>query len=213
MSPDSLTTFCLATVVLLLIPGPAVMYIVARSAAQGRRAGLVSVAGIHLGTVVHVLAAMIGLSAILAASATAFTVVKLAGAMYLVWLGIQSLRAWRSGAVVDGPAASENKTLQRIFWDGVILNVLNPKTAIFFLSFVPQFVDPSAAHPMAGLATLGAVFIALGLITDGMYALAGGWVGTLLRRSPQLQRRKDLAAGATFIGLGALVALSANRAS
>jgi threonine/homoserine/homoserine lactone efflux protein len=142
MSPNTLLAYSAATLVLLVIPGPAVMYIVTRSAAQGRRAGLVSVAGIHVGTIVHVLAAMIGLSAVLAASATAFTIVKFVGAAYLIWLGVQSIRAYRLGSVAETTQVVEERALRRVFIDGAVLNVLNPKTAIFFLSFVPQFVDP-----------------------------------------------------------------------
>jgi threonine/homoserine/homoserine lactone efflux protein len=189
------------------------MYIVTRSAAQGPQAGLVSVAGIHLGTVVHVVAAMVGLSALVAASATAFTAVKLVGAGYLIWLGVASIRAARRGVVAEPGAAIERRALSRVFVDGAVLNVFNPKTAIFFLSFVPQFVDPDAPSPALAIATLGALFIALGLVTDSCYALAGGWVGGRLKRSPRLQRRKELLAGGTYLGLGAVAALSGHRAA
>lgn len=157
---------------------------------------------------------MIGLSAVLAASATAFTVVKLIGAGYLVWLGVQTLRSYRRSRSVPGEsvetprAAIETRSLRRIFVDGFVLNVLNPKTAIFFLSFVPQFVDPRSAQPAVDLAVLGAIFIGFGLLTDGFYAVAGGFIGQRLRRSPRLQRRTDLVAGSTYIGLGALTAFS-----
>lgn len=134
MPADALLTFSVATLVLLVLPGSAVVYIVTRSATQGRRAGLLSVAGVHAGTVVHIVAAMIGLSAVLAASATAFTVVKLAGAAYLVWLGIESIRAYRAGADPSITTAAEHRPLRRVFRDGVVLNILNPKTAIFFLT-------------------------------------------------------------------------------
>jgi len=214
MSLHTLLAFSAATLVLLLIPGPAVMYIVTRSAAQGGRAGLVSVAGIHLGTVVHVVAAMVGLSALVVASATAFTVVKLAGAAYLIHLGVASTRSYRRGAGAPSEiAVVEPRALSRVFVDGIVLNVFNPKTAIFFLSFVPQFVDPDAPSPALAVATLGAVFIALGLVTDGGYALAGGWIGVRLRRSPRLRRRKELVAGGTYLGLGAVAALSGHRAA
>ncbi len=213
MPLNTLLAFSAATLLLLVIPGPAVMYIVTRSAAQGRRAGLVSVAGIHLGTMVHILAAMVGLSAVLAASATAFTVVKMVGAAYLVWLGIQSIRAYRLGSAEATKPVVEDRPLRRVFVDGVVLNVLNPKTAIFFLSFVPQFVDPNTLHPVRDVATLGAVFILLGLVSDGAFALAGGWVGARLRQSPRWQRRKDLFAGGTYLGLGAVTALTGNRSA
>ncbi len=213
MSPNTLLGFSAASLILLVIPGPGVMYIVTRSATQGRRAGFVSVAGIHLGTVVHIVAAMIGVSAVLAASATAFSIVKFVGAAYLVWLGIESLRNFRKGQVDQATPSLEVRSLGRVFADGVILNVLNPKTAIFFLSFMPQFVDPATAHPVRDVAVLGALFICLGFISDGVYAAAGGWVGGRLRRSQRLQRRKDALAGVTYLGLGAATALSGNRST
>lgn len=207
-TPTTLVSFGAAALFLLLIPGPAVMYVVTRSAAQGRRAGLASVAGVHLGTSVHVAAAMVGLSAVLVASATAFTAVKLAGAGYLIWLGVKSIRAGIRGTGEVAAAALEPRPLRRVFLDGAVLNILNPKTAIFFLAFVPQFVDPHTAHPALSVGVLGAEFIAIGLCSDGTYALAGGWVGQRLRSSPRLQKRKDIVAGSTFIGLGAVTAFS-----
>ena len=207
-TPTTLLSFAAAALFLLLIPGPAVMYIVTRSAAQGRRAGLASVAGVHAGTSVHVAAAMVGLSAILVASATAFTVVKVAGAAYLVWMGIKSIRAGLTGTGEVTASALEARPLRRVFLDGAVLNILNPKTAIFFLAFVPQFVDPKTDHPALSVGLLGAVFIGIGLCSDSSYALAGGWVGERLRSSPQLQRRKDIVAGTTFIGLGAVTAFT-----
>lgn len=206
-SINTLLAFSAAALVLLVLPGPAVMYIVTRSASQGRRAGLVSVAGIHTGTVVHIVAAMVGLSALLAASASAFTVVRLAGAGYLVWLGVQSLRAYRAG-LAEPSIAVQHRALRRVFVDGVVLNILNPKTAIFFLSFVPQFVDPNASNATLQVAAFGAAFIAIGLVTDGAYAVAGGWIGTRLTASVAVRRRKDLIAGTTYLGLGLATALS-----
>ncbi len=206
-------SFSAAAFALLVIPGPAVMYIVTRSAAQGRAAGLVSVAGIHIGTLVHIVAAMVGLSAVLAASATAFTAVKLLGAAYLVYLGVQTLRNHHRVGSEDPTSLGAPRSLRRVFTDGVVLNVLNPKTAIFFLAFVPQFVDPNAARPALSVAVLGTVFIVLGVVSDGAYALAGGWMGGRLRSSVRLRRRSNLLAGGTYLGLGALTALSGNRAA
>ena len=201
---STLLLFASAALVLLVVPGPAVLYIVTRSAAQGRGAGLASVAGVHTGTVVHIVAALVGLSALIAASATAFTTVKVLGAGYLVWLGITTLRSDREpDDVVVQPA----RTLRRIYVDGVVLNVLNPKTAIFFLAFVPQFVDSSAGDVHLQLAVLGATFIGLGLISDGAYALAGARVGARLRRSGVARRRTRRLSGAIYLGLGAFTAL------
>lgn len=200
-----------AALVLLLLPGPAVMYIVARSASQGTRAGLVSVAGIHLGTVVHIGAAMVGLSAILATSATAFAVVKLLGAGYLIWLGIRSLLAFRKGSHEFDESSVAPRRLRSVFVDGFVLNMLNPKTAIFFLSFVPQFVDADAAGAATQVAVFGAVFIGLGLITDGAYASVGGWLGQTRKIAIANSRQKDLVAGGIYLGLGLVAASSVTR--
>lgn len=203
---STLLLFSGAALALLLIPGPAVLYIVARSASQGRRAGIVSVAGIHVGTLVHIGAAVLGLSAIIVASATAFTVIKLAGAAYLVYLGVSVLVRRAPDGLV--PEAAPPRRLRRVFTDGVVLNILNPKTAVFFLAFVPQFVDVDAGNTTLQIVALGATFVAIGLVTDGLFALAGGWIGGRLRRDPRLERRTETAAGAIYIGLGLTTALS-----
>ncbi|HET9444112.1 MAG TPA: LysE family translocator, partial [Acidimicrobiales bacterium] len=203
-SPATLVLFAGAALVLLVIPGPAVLYIVARSAGQGRRAGLVSVAGVHTGTVVHVVAAGAGLSALLVASATAFTVVKLAGAGYLVWLGARILvQRRRAGPGHLPPVAA--RSMGRVYVDAVVLNVLNPKTAVFFLAFVPQFVDRARGDQAVQVLVLGALFILLGLASDGAYALAGAWAGRRLRRRPG--SAPGLVAGTTYIGLGLVTAV------
>ncbi|MEQ8841713.1 MAG: LysE family translocator [Acidimicrobiales bacterium] len=207
--PTTILLFSGAALLLLLVPGPAVLYIVARSASQGRRAGLVSVAGIHVGTLVHIAAAVLGLSAVLVASSGAFTAVKLAGAAYLVFLGIRALQA---RSALGDTAVVAPRSSRRIFADGVVLNILNPKTAVFFLAFVPQFVDIDAGRTTTQLMTLGAVFVALGLVTDGVYALAGGWLGSRMRRSPRLARRSETTAGAVYLGLGLATALSGRSA-
>lgn len=200
--------FVTASLVLLLVPGPAVLYIVARSAEQGRKVGLVSVLGIHLGTLVHIVAAVIGLSAVIAASAQAFTVVKLAGALYLVYLGVQTIRGVGGIGSGDGPVS--HRSLRRVFWDGTVVNVLNPKTALFFLAFVPQFVDPAAGNATAQLVTLGLLFVVIGMVTDGAYALAGGAIGGWLESRPHLDRNRRMASGVIYIGLGITAALSGN---
>lgn len=211
LSGSSLVVFAAATMLLLVVPGPAVLYIVTRSAAQGRRAGVVSVLGIHTGTLVHVAAALVGLSAVVATSAAAFTVVKLAGAGYLLWLGVQALR---SGGHDDaGDVAVPARSLRRVYVDGLVLNVLNPKTAIFFLAFVPQFVDPDAGSATTQLLELGATFIVLGLLSDGAYALLGSAVGGLLRRSPRAARRVRRGSAGVYLGLGAVTALSGGSGS
>ena len=137
-APHALLTFALASMALLLVPGPSVIYIVTRSISQGRGAGIVSMLGIETGGLVHVTAAALGLSALLASSATAFDVVRFAGAGYLVYLGIRRLREPTSLTAVLTPASP-----RRLFTQGIVVNVLNPKTALFFLAFLPQFIDPS----------------------------------------------------------------------
>ncbi len=198
---SAIELFAAASVALLLIPGPAVLYIVTQSAEQGRSAGLASVAGIHIGTLVHILAAAIGLSALILASAVAFSVVKFAGAAYLVYLGVRKLleRDWASEG--EPPRAP----LRRVFARGAVVNVLNPKTALFFLAFLPQFVDTDRAAVWSQVVVLGLVFIALGLISDSIYALVGDAVGSLLRRRATAMRRVS---GTIYIGLGAVAAFA-----
>ena len=208
--PTTVLVFSGAALALLLVPGPAVLYIVARSASQGRRAGLISVAGIHVGTLVHIAAAVLGLSALIVASAATFTAVKLAGAAYLVYLGISTLR--HRNALIDSTPGSVQRTSRRVVTDGVVLNILNPKTAVFFLAFVPQFVDVDAGNSTVQLVILGVLFIALGLVTDGAYALAGSWIGTRLRRSPRLARRSETTAGVVYLSLGLTTALAGRSA-
>jgi threonine/homoserine/homoserine lactone efflux protein len=201
--PDSgtLGLFCLAALALLAIPGPAVLYVVVQGAEQGRRVGLASVVGIHLGTLVHVAAATVGLSALIVASALAFSVVKYAGAAYLLYLGVRKL------AGRDDAAEPERRreTLRRAFARGAVVNVLNPKTALFFLAFLPQFVDPGRGSVWSQALVLGLVFVALGLVSDSLYALAAGAVGGALRR-----RRRGLryGSGVVYVGLGAAAALA-----
>lgn len=202
--PDlsTLALFCAATLALLLVPGPAVVYIVTRSVAQGRGAGLVSVAGIHAGTLVHVVAAALGISALLAASATAFTIVKYLGVAYLVYLGVKALlRKKDQGEFLELKIHSK----KRLFWEGFVVNVLNPKTAIFFLAFLPQFVDTSA--PVAPQIVLfGAVFTALGMVSDGTFALLSSALAGKLRSSERARRRLDVSSGLIYLGLGAFLA-------
>jgi threonine/homoserine/homoserine lactone efflux protein len=201
--PDStaLWLFSVAALALLAIPGPAVLYVVVQSAEQGRRVGLASVAGIHLGTLVHVAAAAIGLSALIVASALAFSIVKYAGAAYLVFLGVRKLLERDSPTTV----VRREEPLRRAFVRGAVVNVLNPKTALFFLAFLPQFVDADRGGVWSQALVLGFVFVGLGLVSDSLYALAAGTVGDLLRR-----RRSALRYGSGFmyIGLGATAALA-----
>jgi threonine/homoserine/homoserine lactone efflux protein len=198
---QTLLTFAAACVLFAVIPGPAVIYIVTRSVDQGRMAGIASVFGIASGTMVHVPAAALGLSAILVSSATAFTVVKYLGAAYLIYLGIRKIldRDEVFGAI-DAPRQS----LARIYRQGALVGVLNPKTALFFLAFLPQFVDPDRGSVWSQVLVLGLLFVVLGLVSDSLYALAAGTVGALLRRRREALR---IGSGAVYVGLGAAAAL------
>jgi threonine/homoserine/homoserine lactone efflux protein len=198
---SAIELFAAASVALLLIPGPAVLYIVAQSAEQGRSAGLASVAGIHIGTLVHILAAAIGLSALILASAVAFSVVKFAGAAYLVYIGLRKLLERGSASEAEPRRAP----LRRVFARGAIVNVLNPKTALFFLAFLPQFVDTDRGAVWSQVVVLGLVFVALGLVSDSLYALVGEAVGSLLRRRATAMRRVS---GSIYVGLGAVAAFA-----
>ena len=205
--PDAgrFAVFCVAALALLLVPGPAVLYVVTRSIQQGRRAGLVSVLGIHLGTLVHIAAATVGLSALVVSSATAFTVVKLAGAAYLIGLGLLTLFSRKTEAEV---ALGGERRLRRVFAQGVVVNVLNPKTALFFLAFLPQFVDPHRGHPALQILILGLTFAVLGMITDSIWAIAAGSAGDVLRRSRRFALVQRYVSGSVFVGLGVVTALA-----
>jgi threonine/homoserine/homoserine lactone efflux protein len=209
-SAHTLLVFAGAALALLLLPGPSVLYITARSATQGRAAGLVSVLGVHTGTLVHVVAAAVGLSALLVASAVAFTAVRWAGAAYLIGLGIVTV-VRRRPLLAAGDGAVTPRSLRRLYADGVVVNTLNPKTALFFLAFLPQFVDPAGAPVWAQTLGLGLLFLVIGLCSDGCYALAGARIGRWLRARPRLHRHTPLIEGGVLVGLG-LVTLVASDA-
>src|ERR1700685_4331016 len=174
-SAASIEVFAVAATLLLLTPGPAVLYIVARSVEQGRIAGLASVFGITAGTLVHVLASTLGLSALLASSALAFAVVKYAGAGYLIYMGLR--RILRRTDQPVSPSTLPRRSLGKLYRDGFIVNLLNPKTALFFLAFLPQFVDPARGAAAFQVAFLGLLFVFMSLISDSLYALAAGTAG------------------------------------
>jgi threonine/homoserine/homoserine lactone efflux protein len=201
--PDStsLWLFSLAALALLAIPGPSVLYIVAQSAERGRRVGLAAVAGVHLGSLVHVAAATAGLSALVVASALAFNAVKYGGAAYLVYLGVRKLLERDREEDVE----TEPEPLRRALVRGIVVNVLNPKTALFFLAFLPQFIDAERGGVWSQALVLGFVFVGLGLVSDSLYALAAGTVGGLIRRRRKLVR---YGSGVVYVTLGAAAALA-----
>lgn len=205
--PDGplLSAFLIASLLLAVTPGPGVLYIVARSLGEGRRSGLASVAGVALGNFGNALAAAFGLAALFAISTLAFTLVKYAGAAYLVYLGIQM---WRRPAVAPGDVPP--MSLHSVFRDGFVVALFNPKTTLFFAAFLPQFMRADAA-PLPQSLTLGALFVAIAAVTDSLYALGAGALAPLLKRlrdSPALGRRLG---GSLFIGLGVFAALTGQR--
>ncbi len=206
----TLAVFSLAALAILAVPGPAVLYIVTRSVDQGRSAGLASVLGIHVGTLFHLAFATLGLSAILVSSATAFTVVKLLGALYLVVIGIRTLLGRAAEDATDPQRPPRRR--RRDFAEGVLVNVFNPKTALFFLAFLPQFVDPSKGSPSLQVLVLGLTFIALGLVTDSAWALAAGSAGETLRKSRKWERVQRYVSGSIFVGLGLVTAVTGSHA-
>jgi len=203
---DSIVAFAIASLALLVIPGPAVLYVINRSIADGRSIALAGVAGLELGNFVHVIAATIGLSALIAASATAFGVVKWIGAGYLIFIGIRT--------IVRKPEAfsQEQKTLSRrkSFTQGIIVNTFNPKVALFFLSFLPQFIDEKSGSAALQSLILGTLFVAIGLCTDGMYAILASALRTTLLRGKSLPFIQRYVAGSVFVLLG-IVASTARR--
>ena len=198
-----------AALALSLTPGPAVLYIVARGVEGGRPAGLVSALGIGLGGLVHVLFAAVGLSAILASSAAAFSVVKWLGVAYLVWLGLFQL--FGKDAHAAAPETVERRRLPSVFWQGAIVNVLNPKTALFFLAFLPQFVDPVLGSSWLQMLLFGLTFAAAALATDSLYALLSGTASDWIRRryeSASFRRGQRYFSGGVYLALGFATAVS-----
>jgi len=205
--PPNLPVFVGAALILLLTPGPAVLYIIARSVDQGRVAGLVSVLSIETGNSVHVLAATLGLSALLLSSALAFSIVKYLGAAYLIYLGIRRLLTRAQDHEI---ASLQRQSLRRIYSQGVLVATLNPKTALFFLAFLPQFVDPSTGSVALQLLTLGGMFVMMAIVTDSMYALLASTAGGWLKRNRSFLSAERYIVGSVYIGLGVTAALSHN---
>ncbi len=205
--PDSSTLFLFgaAAMALIVVPGPAVLYIVAQSIDRGRLAGIVSALGVATGGLVHVTAAAVGLSSLLVSSATAFNVVKYAGAAYLVGLGLWTLLRRREETSVEVP---KERKLSRRYWQGVVVNVLNPKTALFFFAFLPQFVDPEKGSAALQIGVLGLVFVALAVASDSVWALAAGTASERLRGNRRFLAVQRYVSGSVFVGLGALTAVA-----
>lgn len=211
MLPDTplLLAFIGASLVLALTPGPAVVYIVARTLAQGRACGLASVLGVALGNLGNAIGAAIGLAALFAISSAAFTVVKWAGAAYLVYLGI---RMWRAAPpAMSGAAAAPAQPLRRVLRDGFVVALLNPKTTLFFAAFLPQFMDAQAS-PLGQTLALGCVFVAIAGCTDLIYVATASLVAPRLGRAARHAVWGNRLAGTSFIGLGVLTAMGSRPA-
>ncbi len=208
-SLQTIALFSVAAVALAIVPGPAVTYIVTQSVDKGRRAGLISAFGVSSGGFVHVVAATVGLSALVASSATAFTTVKLIGAAYLVAVGVRRILSRDDEFASEG---TQPVPLQKVYVQGVVVNVLNPKTALFFLAFLPQFVDPARGSAWLQIAFLGCLFVSIALCSDAAYALLADALAGRLRRGGAIARVRRFATGGIFVALG-LSAAAAHRST
>lgn len=207
-STATLLTFTLAAAALVIVPGPSVVYVMTRGVEFGRRAGMVSVAGLELGSLLHLVATVAGLATVLAAWPAGLQLLQWAGAGYLVWLALDQFRTARP-AHGDHPrseSAGRPSTL-RLLRDGMLIDLLNPGTAMFFLAFLPQFVDP-ALGPVAGqILVLGGCYLALAVINDSIYALAAGVLAGRVGTSPATRRRTSVVTGVVYVGLAAVAVL------
>jgi threonine/homoserine/homoserine lactone efflux protein len=208
-SHSSLLLFVSAALVLLAIPGPAVFYVTSRSIGHGRGAGLVSALGIGVGTLFHVAAAALGLSALLMSSAIAFGAVKYLGAAYLIYLGIQKIL--REETVASSEPSAQTR-LSRIFGQGIVVNVLNPKTALFFFAFLPQFVDASRGKVAGQIMFLGLLFAVMGVLSDSVWALFAGTLAHALKRNTRWMRAQRYVSGGMLISLGLATAFAGSSA-
>ena len=209
LDPTRLPIFVFASIVLLITPGPAVLYIIARSLDQGRIAGLVSVLSVEVGNLFHAIAASLGLSALLLSSSTAFNLVKYLGAGYLVYLGLLKFFT-RTHPTHADQLRPESQSLRRIFTQGVTVAVLNPKTALFFLAFLPQFVDRSRGQVGLQLLLLGCLFVLMAIVSDGLYALLASSAAHWLKSRRQVWGLERYLIGCIYVGLGLVAALSSS---
>lgn len=207
----TLLAFALAATLLIVVPGPNLIYIITRGIDQGRRAAIVSALGVETAMLFHIGAAVLGLSALVASSDLAFNVVKFAGAAYLIWIGVSNLRARPTDLQL--PSAGRAPSMRRMFAQGVIINLLNPKVGLFFLAFLPQFVDAGRGDSTGQILILGGVFLAIATISDLLYALASGWIGTWLKTRAAVARQRERFAGVVYILLGVVAALSGSSSA
>ena len=207
----NLLAFALAALVLILLPGPNIFYIVARGVEQGRPAAVAAALGVETGSLIHIAAAAAGLSALLASSALAFDLVRYLGAAYLVLLGLRILTRREALPVLAAAGGGRPRPLGQAYRQAVLIMVLNPKVALFFLAFLPQFVDPARGAAWAQVLVLGAIFLILGVAVDLACALAAGTIGEWLRRRPRALRWQRYTSGTVCLALGALAALAGSH--
>ena len=206
--PSQLYLFLIASFALLITPGPAVLYIVARSVNQGRLAGITSVLGVETANFLHASAAALGLSAILLSSSLAFNLVKYLGAAYLVYLGVRKIMSSNEDVRAE---LSQRESLSRIYGQGFIVNLFNPKTALFFFAFLPQFVNVSNTNVTLQMFLLGIMFVVMALITDSAYALVSSSIADRLNSNQSFARNQKYFTGLIYIGLGVLTAFTGSR--
>ena len=199
LSCSQIGLFTITSVALIFTPGPDIIYVMTRGMAQGRRAALAAAAGFGLGNFAHTLFAVLGLSALLMASATAFQIVKWAGALYLIYLGVQMIR---HAASAMGTAGAAPMSGWAVFRQSILANMLNPKVAIFFLAFFPQFIHPAQGRPQLQMALLGTLFVVLVLVCFGTVGVCAGWIGAWLRKNARAEVRMGKIAGSVLILLG-----------
>ncbi len=203
---STLSVFVVAASILVVTPGPNTLYIITRSVQQGRAAGIVSSLGVLVGTLFHVTAAALGISALLLSSVLAFTIVKYAGAAYLVYLGIRNLLT--PAQIPAGAEQVAEKSLGSIFYQGVVVNVLNPKTALFITAFLPQFIDVRRGSVATQIFLLGTVLVVIGTCSDLTYTLIADRFGNWLRGNFRFLRAQRYIAGSVYVGLGVATALT-----
>ena len=210
MNGTNFTLFLLAALVIAAVPGPGIFYVAARTLSGGKRAGIASTFGTALGGLVHVIAGGLGVSAIILASAELFTALKFAGALYLVWLGLKTFREARDLLPQQAIAAGKQ---QRVFREGVLVEALNPKTAAFFLAFIPQFLDPAGGYVALQFIILGLISVALNTLADVVVVMMAATARTGLTRNPNLLQRLRQGSGLFIAGLGISLALARRPAS
>lgn len=204
---EKLLFFISTSLIILVIPGPAVLYIITRSISQGRAAGVVSVLGVNLAALTYTVAAAFGLTAILLTSVVAFNVVKFAGAAYLIYLGVQQ---FLSKTKLE-PLEIKSERLPRIFIQGYIVNILNPKMAFFTFAFLPQFIDPNYGNATLQILFLGILFAVMAVLSDGVYAFLASWLRPWLEHNIQFLKKQKYVTGTVYIGLGITAALTGSR--